>query len=192
MSGQSGKGNSSAQTTQQVANNQVATESGIALGAGAKGNSINVSTSDPETVKAALTANAYVTNDSLGFAGHAADVAAQTSIFAQKTVEDIAGGSILANNDLASKFSRNISDLAAQNVGLLSSVANNLTDVSLGAQDSNNKALDLAFGVAAQAAPQTDNYTATALAATSSKTFMYIAIAIAAVFGFFFLARKKA
>lgn len=202
MSGQSGKGNSSAQTTNQVSNQQVAAQSGIALGAGAQGNEINISSSDPEVARAALIAGnnsqaiaaqaqVATSGQAFNFAGHAADVAAQTNNFATQAVESIAGGSILAQNDLATKFGKNVSDLAAQNVGLLQSVGQELTTVSLASLDSNNKALDSAFGVAAQAAPQTDNYTATALAETSSKTYLYIALAVAAVFGFMML-RKKA
>lgn len=211
MSGQSGKGNSSAETKQEVQNNQVAASSGIAVGAGASGNSFNISSSDPGVTAAALQAGvqqsaiAAHTADSafagvvagegqaLNFAGHAADVAAQTNILAQKSVSDIAGGSILAQNDLATKFGDKVSEIAGQNVSLLQSIAQENTTVSLKALDNSHDALGSAFGVAAQAAPQTDNYTATELASTSAKTYIYIAIAAGlALFGFFFFGRKRA
>lgn len=213
MSGQSGKGNSSAETTQQVKNQNVAAQSGIAFGADSSNNKVSITSSDPETTKyaiaggvqdtaiaagaiadvagTALGANAQVTGAAFNFAGHAADVAAQTNEFATKAVEDIAGGSILAQNDLATKFGKNTSDLAAQNVSLLQSVGQELTTVSLKALDNNHDNSQLAFGVAAQAAPQTDNYTATALAETSSKTYLYIALAAVAGLLLFFLGKKR-
>jgi len=202
MSGQSGKGNSSAQTTQQATNQQVAAQSGIALGAGSHGNEINISSSDPEVSKyalgtsvaqsqVALGANAHVTDSALNFAGHAAEVAAGTNNLALSAVQSIAGGSILAQNDLATKFGENTSKLAAQNIGLLQSVGQELTTVSLASLENNKSALDSAFGVAAQVAPQTDNFTATALGTTLSKTVLYIGLAVAAIFGLFFFSRKK-
>lgn len=186
------KGESSAQTTQTASNQQVAAQSGIALGVGAQGNEINVSSSDPEVAKYAIQGNVVAEGQALGFAGHAADVAATASQEATHAIESVAGTSILSSNDLATKFGDNTAKLAADQVNLLGSVAQEATTIALGNQATTNAALQGAFGVAAQAAPQTDNYTATALSQTASKTYLYIAAAVVAVFGIIILSRKKA
>lgn len=204
MSGQSGKGNSSAQTTNQVSNQQVATTSGIALGAGATGNEINVSSSDPKVAAAAIAGNSQVagealgsnvavTSDALNFAGHAADVAAQTNQFATQAVENIAGGSLQLQDNLATKFTGAVSDLAAQNINLLQSVGQQQTDVALNAQNAAKDALDQSFAVSESVAPQDPNYATESLAGTQSQTIVYIVLGILAILGlgFVFLRRKS-
>ncbi len=191
----SGKGNSAQQTNQTASNQQVATESGIAFGAGNTG-AVNIMTSDPETVKAALVAtagvnrdslvtNAHVVDSSLTFAGHSADVAAATNRQALDAVENIAGGSITANTALATKFIDSSSKDYISGINLLQSVGNQQTDVALGAQTLANRALDSSFGVARAVAPQDTNFTVTT-------TIKYIAVALAVAFGAFFFFRRKA
>ncbi len=191
----SGKGNSAQQTNQTASNQQVATESGIAFGAGNSG-AVNIQTSDPETVKAALLAtagvnrdslvtNAHVVDSSLGFAGHAADVAAATNQKALTSVENIAGGSITANTMLATKFIDSSSKDFISGINLLQSVGNQQTDVALAAQTLARGALDQSFAVSRAVAPQDTNFTVTT-------TIKYIAIALAVAFGAFFFFRRKA
>lgn len=184
MSGQSGKGNSSAATTQNVSNQQVATESGIAIGANSKAD-INVNTLDPEVAKAAIAGNVLANRDSLVFAGHAAEVSADVNKFSTLAVSNIASASILGQNELATKFIEGAGDLAAQNVNLLQSLNQQQTDVALRSLGTANDALTQSFAVSRATAPQDANYTVTS-------AIKYIAIALAVVFGAMFIFRKKA
>lgn len=191
----SGKGNSAQQTTQQVSNQQVATQSGIAVGANSQA-SINVQTSDPETVKNALlanasvsrdslTTNAHVTDSALDFAGHAAEVAAGTSRQALTSIENIAGGSILANSNLATKFIDSSSRDYQSGINLLQSVGQQNTDIALQSQRAASGALDASFAVSRATAPQDNNFTVT-------ETIKYVVIGLAVVFAAFFIFKKKA
>ncbi len=175
-SGTSGKGSSSAETTQQVENNQVATESGLAFGRNATGNEVNITTDNPEIVKAAIAGNAYVSDKALGFAGASAAIAADVNKFAVGAVENLAGTSVLAQNALATKFGQNVSDLAAQNINLLQSVNQEQTDVALRALGVSNDALDKSFAVSRAVAPQDANFTQSDLAATTGKTILYLVL----------------
>lgn len=190
----SGKGNSAQQTNQSATNQQVATTSGVAVGANSQA-SINIQTSDPETVKAALLANAgvnrdslvtnaHVTDSALDFAGHAAEVAASTNRQALTSIENIAGGSILANSNLATKFIDNSSKDYNSGINLLQSIGNQQSDIALASQQLASRALDSSFAVSRAVAPQDTNFTVTT-------TIKYIAIGLAVVFGAFFIFRKK-
>lgn len=177
--GASGKGSSSAETNQTVTNQQVATESGIAVGANSNA-AISVTTSDPEVLEAALKANTAVSS-----------FAADTNKFAIGAVTDLAGTSILAQNALATKFGNNVSDLAAQNINLLQSVGQEQSNVALQAQALASRALDQSFGVSRAVAPQDPNYTTSDLASTQSKTIIYIVLGLVAMLGLGFLFLKK-
>ncbi len=190
-SGTSGKGSSSAETTQQVENNQVATESGLAFGRNATGNEVNITTDNPEIVKAAIAGNAYVSDDALKFAGASAAIAADVNKFAVGAVENLAGTSVLAQNALATKFGQNVSDLAAQNIDLLQSVNQQQTDVALKALGVSNDALDKSFAVSRAVAPQDANFTQSDLAATTGKTILYLVLGLVALLGLGFIFYKK-
>ncbi len=190
-SGTSGKGSSSAETTQQVENNQVATESGLAFGRNATGNEVNITTDNPEIVKAAIAGNAYVSDKALGFAGASAAIAADVNKFAVGAVENLAGTSVLAQNALATKFGQNVSDLAAQNINLLQSVNQEQTDVALRALGVSNDALDKSFAVSRAVAPQDANFTQSDLAATTGKTILYLVLGLVALLGLGFIFYKK-
>lgn len=177
-----GKGNSSAATTQTANNEQVATQSGIAIGAKAEGNTINVSSSDPEVAK-------YALGSSLSFAGHAADVAGAVNESAISGLKGVAELSISSGNDLAKKFLSSVSDTAAQNINLLQSVGQNETEVALNAQRSSAAALQSSFDVSKSVAPQDPSY---ALQTTLSKTaYIIVAVVVAGFLGLFLL-RKRA
>lgn len=199
------KGNkkSSSDTNITSTNQQVATESGIALGANASGNQISITSSDADVTRAALAAGVASGRDSLSFAGHAADVAAQTNMFALRTVEGVAGKSIdeIGRNSargfdfaesLSTKFAQGAGELAAQNIGLLSSISNANTDVALNAQDKASRALDQSFAVSKSTAPQDANFSLTEVVGTASKTIIFVIVGIAVVVGLFFAFRKRA
>jgi hypothetical protein len=184
------KGNSSSkqESKTNVTNQQVATESGIAVGAGASAN-ISITSSDAETTKNALIASAANNQSAFNFAGHAAEVAADTNRFATTAVRDIAGTSIEAQNALATKYTEHVSDTAAQNINLLQSIAQQQTDVGLKGLDVANEALNKSFAVSRAVAPQDANYTQT----ETSKYMLYAVIAVAVIFGLStFLFRKRA
>lgn len=189
--------------TNNVSNQQVATESGIALGANSSGNSIAISTSDPEVTRAALGAGVATARDSLSFAGHAADVAASVNALALRSVEGIAGQSIdqIGRNSargfdfaesLSSKFSKESGDLAAQNISLLGSIANQQTDVALNAQNKASEALDKSFAVSRATAPQDSNFSLTEIVGSTQKTIVYVFVGIAVLATAFFMFRKRA
>ncbi len=191
----SGKGNSAQQTTQSATNQQVATESGVAVGANSTA-SINIQTSDPDTVKNALVfgagvnrdslvTNAHVVDSSLNFAGHAADIAEATNRQAITSIENVAGGSILANSNLATKFIDSSSKDYQSGINLLQSVGQNQTDVALQSQRVASGALDASFAVSRATAPQDNNFTVT-------ETIKYVVIGLAVVFAAFFIFKKKA
>lgn len=185
----SGKGNSASETssTTNVSNQQVATESGIAVGAGSSA-SISVTSSDPGVVKEALRANAATSGSAFTFAGHAAEIAAQTNALATRSVENIAGTSILAQNALATKYTEHVSENAAQNINLLQSVAQQGTDIALSGQKLAGDALDKSFAVSRAVAPQDANYSST----ETTKYYVYGAVAIAVIFlGMLFLRGKR-
>ena len=124
--GASGKGSSSAETTQTVTNQQVATESGIAIGANSSA-AINVSTLDPEVAEAAIRGNSDVSK-------FAIDRNASVSAFATGAVTQLAG-----------LFGDKVSDLAAQNINLLQSVNQESADVAISGQQLAARALDASF-----------------------------------------------
>ena len=202
MSGQSGKGNSSAETKQTANNYQTATTSGIAVGG--QGNSANISvvSSDPEVARTAITGNAYVTNSALGFAGRVADsslgfasraaeVAAATQEYAVGAIERTGALSIYSANDLAAKYAKNVSQDLAQNVNLLQSVGQQQTDVALNAQKLASQSLQQGFAIAAGAAPQTPAYLQEQISTGTNKTIIYVVIGLAAIFGLFLFTRKN-
>lgn len=172
--GASGKGSSSAETNQTVANNQVATESGIAVGGSNNDTRISVTTLDPEVAAAAIRGNSDVSK-------FAIDRNAAVSEFATGAVTSLAG-----------LFGNQISDLAAQNINLLQSVNQESTNVALSSQQLASRALDESFAVSRAVAPQDPNYTQTTLADTQSRTVIYIVVGAIVVFaGFFFLRKAK-
>ncbi len=198
----SGKGNSSSETKQTAYNQQVATESGIAIGANSQA-SISVQTSDPEVARTAILGNSAVAGAAFNFAGHSAEIAAETNRLAQAGVERIAGGSILAQSELAgrsidaqnfltSKFSTDTANLAAQNISLLQSIGNQQSDIALAGQKLAGDALTQSFAVSRAVAPQDANYSVTELAGTASKLVLYIVLGIAAIFGIIMVTKKRA
>lgn len=191
--GASGKGTSQATTQQTATNQQTAADSGIALGAGSHGNTVSVTTSDPETVKNSLLASAAAENSALNFAGHAGDVAASVNEFSISALRDTANMSVAAQNDLATKFISGVGDVAAQNVNLLQSLSDNQTGVTLQAQKASQAALDASFAVSKSVAPQDPSFALENVVGGLSKTALYIVLGVAALFiGFFALKGKKA
>ncbi len=201
MSGQSGKGNSSAETKQTANNYQVATQSGIAVGGQGNSANINVSTADPEVAKTAIQGNAYVssqallanthtTDSALNFAGHAADVAASVNEYATGAIKDVASLSIVSGNDLSTKFLGAVNDTTAKNINLLQSVGQQESDTAINAQKLASEALQSSFSIAGNAAPQSAGAVAENLSAITSKTFLYIAAAVGAILLFITLRKK--
>lgn len=188
MSGQSGKGNSSAETKQTATNQQVGVSSGIGLGANSTGNVISVSSSDPGVAKAAIQGNAYVADSAFAFAGHAAEVAADTNKFSAAVLGNTAGLAITANTDLSKKFIEGVSDVAAQNIGLLTSISQQNTETTLQSQRTANDALQASFAVSRATAPQDSNFT---VSDTIQKVAMYAAIAVAVIAGLFFFRKSN-
>jgi hypothetical protein len=184
--GASGKGTSQAKTEQQVTNKQVASQSGIALGADARDNVINVQSADPGVAKTAIETaiggNAVVTDMAFNFAGRAGEAAAKTADNATQTA-------IAGNTFLASKFVDALGEDARQNIGLLQSVGQNATDIAMAGQRSADKALEQSFNVSKSVAPQDPSY---ALQTTLSKTAYIIVAVIVAGIAAIFIFRKKA
>lgn len=175
MSTKGGKGSSSAETQNTATNNQVATESGIAVGGTNNSANISVTTSDPEVLEAALKSNTDVNQ------------------FATDAVTTLAGTSILAQNSLATKFGQNVSDLAAQNINLLQSVNQENTATTLAGLDVAKGALDQSFAISRSVAPQDPSYAQETLAQNNSKTIIWIVLGMLGLgIVFFFGFKKKA
>lgn len=188
-SGASGKGTSQAKTEQTANNLQTATTSGLALGAYSNNNKVDIQTSDPEVAKTAIAGNVVAEGQALNFAGHAADVAAEVNKSSIDSIESVARYGIGSGNALAGKFLDSVSQTAAQNIGLLTSVGQNETDVALASQRASAQALDASFQVSKSVAPQDPSY---ALQTTLSKTAYIIVSLVVAAIGAVFLFRKKA
>lgn len=176
MSGQSGKGNSSAQTTQTAENEQVGVTSGIGIGANSSGNKINIQSDSPEIAK--------TLSDQ---AGHVADVSAQVNALAISEVGNTAGLAIAGANNLATKFGDDLTQVNNSNVGLLTSVAQELSNTTSQSLDVSKSALDSSFAVSRAVAPQNDNFTVSDTIGTVGK---YVAVAAVAI-AFIFFFRKK-
>lgn len=180
--GASGKGTSQAKTEQRVDNKQVATQSGLALGADARDNVINVQTADPEVAKIAIAGQTVAVDRALTFGNESQRIAAQTS---EKATETAVAG----NTFLASKFVDALGENARQNIGLLQSVGQNATDIAMAGQRSADKALEASFNVSKSVAPQDPSY---ALQTTLGKVAYIIIAVIVAGVAAIFLFRKKA
>ena len=181
MSGQSGKGNSSAETNQTANNYQVATQSGIAVGGANNSANINVTTADPEVAKAAIQGNVYATNSALNFAGHAADVAAAANEYATGAIQNVASLSISSADDLSTKFLGAVNDTTASNINLLQSLGQQQSDVAINSEKLASDALASSFSIAGQAAPHDAGAVAENLSTTTSKTFLYLGVIAAAI-----------
>jgi hypothetical protein len=193
-----GKGSSSAETTQQTTNNvkneQVAAQSGIAVGANSSAE-INVTTADPEVAKAALLSNAATSNSALNFAGHAADSALSVANDVSKTAitqtADTANLAIIGNTKLASEYASHVSEDQARNIGLLQDLANQNVNTTLANNKLTEKALDASFTQASNAAPQSEGATAKILTDTAFKYIIIIVGIIAVLFGVLTYSKRK-
>lgn len=173
--GASGKGSSSAETNQTVANNQTAADSGIAVGGTNNSANISVSTLDPEVAEAAIRGNSDV------------------SKFALQSNADVSEFATSAVTSLSALFGDKVSDLASQDINLLQSVNQENTDTALSAQQLASRALDQSFAISKSVAPQDASYAQETLASTDSKTLIYVVMGIVALvgLGFIFFHKKS-
>jgi LPXTG-motif cell wall-anchored protein len=173
--GASGKGSSSAETNQTVTNNQVATESGIAVGGTNNSANISIRSLDPEVAEAAIRGNSTV------------------SMFAIDRNADVSKFATGAVTQLSALFGDHISDLAAQNINLLQSVNQESADVAINSQNLAAHALDESFAISRSVAPQDPNYARQVLAGIDSKTIVYVILGILGILGlgYFFLKKGK-
>ncbi len=186
-----GKGNSEAKTEQTAYNEQVATTSGIAVGARNTG-TVNILSSDPETVKNSLAASAFTSHEAFNFAGHSADLATQVNQSTTKAITDTAELAILGGNNLAGKFLDSVSDQAVQNIGLLQSLGNSQADIAKNSQDAANQALQASFGVARSVAPQDPSFALETTVGTIGKYAAIFAGVITLVIAIFVFGKKRA
>lgn len=150
-----GFGTSENQTTTNVHNENVAAQSGIATGNNSE-NVIQITTADPEVAKTAIGGNVAVANSAFDFGSHALDINAAVSENALNTVSSNAALSIYSSNDLATKFAQATSTQEANQIALLSGLAQDNANSSLASQKLASNALDSSFSIAHNAAPQTD------------------------------------
>lgn len=156
-------------------NQQVAAESGIALGAGASGNTIV--TADPEIVGQALATSEFISGRAL-----------QTVDASNDRLSAVHALAIQGHENLATKYMEAARGQAQDNIAFLQNVADN----QFAALD---KTLDESFGIAKSVAPQDAAYSVQELSRTTFEGMTKIAIAGVAILGLvftFFLLKKKA
>lgn len=129
-----------------------------------------------------LASNNTVTQDAFNFGSNALGVTQAIGAKALDETNATAQLAISGGNDLASKYAAHLENSQAQDIALLQNLANENTNVTLENQKTTNAALDRSFGLAANAAPQSDAATVQNLTATSYKYLVYVAIAIAVGF----------
>ncbi len=99
-----GFGTSESENTTNVHSENVAAQSGIALGNASQGNEINILTADPDVARTAISGNVAALNSAFDFGNNAVSANTALSKSAIDTVSSNAALSILGANDLATKF----------------------------------------------------------------------------------------
>lgn len=169
--GMFGFGTSENKSTTNVSNQQVATESGIALGANSN-NTVSIMTADPEIAKASFAANVGV------------------SEAAFKTSALTSGLAIASSENMAKTFIKGVGDNFAQTSALLQSSAQDNAAISNKLVGLADKSLGESFQNAARSTEQTDGY----MAETSSNNLTKIILGVLVVAGvaaYLFFRRAK-
>lgn len=188
--GSFGFGTTDSETTTNVHNENVAAQSGIALGNQSYGNSVSVTTADPEVAKTAIIGNVAVAGSALNFGDHALDISSDISRSSISAIQSNAALSILSSNDMATKFAKATSVSEANNIALLSSLSTENANSSIRSSQLASQALDSSFAIAHNAAPQTDAAQLENVTGSVSKI-LYVFFGLGALVAVVFFFRKK-
>ena len=169
--GMFGFGTSENKSTTNVSNQQVATESGIALGANST-NTVSIMTADPEIAKASFEANVGVSEAAL------------------KSNALTSGLAIAGSKDMAKIFTDASTDQFETTAALLQSSAQDTAAISNKLVSLADKSLEESFQNAARSTEQTSGYQNETSSNNMTKIILGVLV-VAGIAAFFFFRRGK-